>query len=138
MDKMADRINYRKLELDYLDSADLETIEAKARCLTLEECFDYLFIDPTELTEAEHNYARKAWRRGRMDGIVTATNKLFSCMSTRNGGTIALEYLRSLSDTFHISPDTQSTSSEFSFKVTMPDGTETTSAPVSIPRAVNS
>lgn len=113
--------NYNNLDLNYLDPEDLYAIELKAKALTLEDCYDYLHIDPEHLPEHEAVYAQKAWRRGRMSSIATAAEKLFSSMNGRNGGTFALEYLKALSSTFQIEPTPGATPGGFSFNVIMPE-----------------
>ena len=131
-----DRANYTGLpELQYLDSQDLEVIEVRAKALSLEECYDYLLIDADELSEAEAALCKKAWRRGRMSSISTAADKLFNSMDTRNGGSIALEYLRALSSTFHLEPTDPGSGSVsaggFSFNVVMPEDKSNSSIPSS-------
>jgi hypothetical protein len=121
-----DRANYTGLpELEYLDAQDLEVIEVRSKALSLEECYDYLLIDVDALTPAEVALCKKAWRRGRMSSISTAADKLFNSMDTRNGGAIALEYLRALSSTFHLEPTDPGSGSVsaggFSFNVVMPE-----------------
>lgn len=117
--------NYTDLDLSYLEAEDLNVIEIKAKALSLSECLDYLCVDEDHLPEKELNYAKKAWRRGRMSSISTAADKLFTSMDTRNGGSFALEYLRALSSTFHLEPTDPGQGSingnGFSFNVIMPE-----------------
>lgn len=126
LSELPDRLprSYNILPLTFLTADDFTFIEIKAKALTLEEILHYLGIDPEEddIPPKELLLARKAWRRGRVNGIATAADKLFDSMSEKNGGSIAMEYLKQLSDTFHISPDSpQSSSQPFSFKVILDD-----------------
>ena len=116
------RSNYRELELSYLDPQDLEQIEVNAKALSLEECYDLLLIDQQDLPAEEAILCKKAWRRGRCSAISTAANSLFHQMSARNGGQVAMEYLRALSPTFHLEPTDHTTSGKnFSFNVVLPE-----------------
>lgn len=124
--KIRDDGNYRNLDLEYLEPSDLHIIEIKAKGLSLDDCFDYLLIDKEHIPAAELLIAQKAWRRGRTAALSTAVDKLFSSMETRNGGSIALEYLRTLSTTFHLEPSSTGTNSVggFSFNIVMPEKDE--------------
>jgi len=105
--------------MELLDSEDLNAIEIKAKALTIEECLDFLCVDAAEVPTLDMKYARKAWRRGRASALSSAADKMFSAMGTRNGGPIALEYLRELSSTFQMEVSQASTSGGFSFQVNM-------------------
>lgn len=113
-------LNYNSLPLNFLTVDDFNFIEIKAKALSLDEIFDYLGIDQADIPSEELIIANKAWKRGRVNGIATAADKLFTSMSDKNGGSIAMEYLRQLSNTFHLSPDQSSSSgNNFSFKVVL-------------------
>jgi hypothetical protein len=115
--------NYRDLEntLDLLDSEDLSAIEIKAKALSLEECLSFLCLDVEELPAEDLRIATKAWRRGRVSALNTAADKMFAAMGNRNGGVIALEYLRELSSTFQMEATPTTSGQGFNFNVIMPE-----------------
>lgn len=117
-------LNYSKITgLSVLTQEDLALIHFKARALTPEELFDYLCIVPETLSTHERKVFDMAYRRGRADGIATATENLFNHMKTKAGGSSCLAYLQQLSPTFKavsISPNS-SQSSGFQFNVIMAD-----------------
>ena len=122
--------DYNKLSMTYLDSDDLCAIEVKSKALTLDECFDFLCVVPSDVPPAELAIATRVWRRGRASAIHTASDKLFSAMSMRGGGQVAFDYLKQLSSTFQIevTPDSPTNpNSGFSFNVIMPEDKSTPS-----------
>lgn len=115
--------NYRDLDLEFLDSQDLDCIELKARTLAFEDCLDVIALTADEIPGSDLALAKKVWRRGRANSIALAGDKLFSAMSMRNGGNIAFDYLKALSPTFQLEPTPSSgkSGSGFSFNVVLPD-----------------
>ena len=103
-----------------MDADDLQVIEMKAKALTLEECYDFLCVDPSELGEKEAAIAKKVWRKGRVEGISTAVDRMFSSMATRGGGDVALNYLQKMSSSFSAT-EAPSASGGFSFEITIPE-----------------
>lgn len=87
-------------ELVIINDDDLDTIELKAKVLTLDECFLLLGVDKTELSEHEVYISDRVWQKGRMKAISDAGTKLFSQMGQRGGHVPALDYLRQMSGTF--------------------------------------
>lgn len=117
-------LNYSKITgLSVLTQEDLALIHFKARALTPEELFDYLCIIPDTLSSHERKVFDMAYRRGRADGIATATENLFAHMKTKAGGSSCLAYLQQLSPTFKsvaVQPNS-SLPSGFQFNVVMAD-----------------
>ena len=92
-------LSYRDLsDLESLEEGDLDTIEIKAKVLSLEECLQLIGIE--DLSESDMALARRVWNRGRMKAIDSAGQKLFSQMAQRGGAVPALDYLRQMSGTF--------------------------------------
>lgn len=115
------------LNLEYLDQDDMHTIEVKAKALTLQECFDFMCVDIDDVPLHDLNMAKRAHSRGRAVAIVSAADKLFSSMSMRGGGAVALDYLRTLSGTFQVEATPNSSAKNgFVFNVIMPEEETTT------------
>jgi hypothetical protein len=114
--------DYKNVELEYLDSDDMLAIELKAKALDLEECLGFLCVDQADVPEADMKVAKKAWRRGRSVALNTAAEKMFSAMSMRGGGVVAMDYLSKLSNTFQVeATPLGKTGDGFTFNVVMPD-----------------
>lgn len=114
-------LTYNNLPLTYFTADDFTFIEIKAKALTLEEIFEYLGIDPLtdSIPPKELSLATKCWKRGRVNGIATAADKLFESMSDKNGGASALAYLKQMSETFKIKQDDLPSTGNFSLKVVL-------------------
>lgn len=115
--------DYSNIPLVYLTKNDLVTIELKAIALTLDECYDFLFVDSANLTEHDISASKLAWRKGRACAIHQAASSLMSSMSSRNGGNVAMDYLKTLSPTFsaEVSPSTTPGNPGFTFNVSLPE-----------------
>jgi len=114
-------VDYSGLKLEFLDQEDLQHIEMKAKGLEFDDCLAYLCIEESDLSEAELNIAKRIWRRGRMGAVNTAAERLFSAMSMRGGGPVAMEYLSKMSGTFQIEATPVGGKTGFTFNVVMPD-----------------
>ncbi|WP_438980220.1 hypothetical protein [Polynucleobacter sp.] len=119
-------LNYSKISgLSVLTQEDLTLIHHKSKALTVDELFDYLCLTPEMLSTHERKVFDMAYRRGRADGIILATENLFAHMKTKAGGASCLAYLQQLSPTFKsvsVSPNS-SQPSGFQFNVVMADDT---------------
>jgi len=89
-------------KLSIVTVEDLATIFLKARGLTYEEILDFLCIDLDDLNEAELKITKRVYRKGRAEGISIAVDNLFIAMKGKNGGNVALEYLKTVASTFEI------------------------------------
>ena len=105
--------------LKYFDEEDLLHIEIKSKGLTLEECFDFLGVDEKDVPENELYIAKRIHRKGRAAGISNACDSLFTSMNARNGGSVAMDYLNQLSDTFSVSATPSGSASGFNFQVNL-------------------
>jgi hypothetical protein len=103
-----------------LTTDQLTSISIKARGLDLEGCLDFLGVSLDDLDHDQLVKANVAHRKGRAEGISLACDKLFSHMSTRNGGQTAIAYLQAMAGTFKVdaSPNPGS-GNGFQFNVTM-------------------
>ena len=123
VDKVKFSTNYLELKdhLTVLSTADLNSIEEKAKILSFSDCLTWLGLDEHELESLELTFAKKAHARGALDAIHVAAKRLFTNMNTRNGALAALEYLKATSGTFQVdaSPIAPSAGGGFSFNVTM-------------------
>lgn len=115
------KIKEKAAEFCNLSEEDCITLVLVARSLSLEECFDYLLIDRTTLTETENRFCELLHRRGRAIGVKDATDKLFLHMATRNGGQSALEYLKQFSGDFSVEVQGGQSGGGFQFNVTIPE-----------------
>lgn len=115
-------LNYSKIpDLRVLTAEDLQLIHYKARGLSEQEILDYIGVTEEMLGAYEMSVFRMAYRRGRAEGIVVATENLFSHMKTKAGGASCLAYLQQMSSNFKsvsVSPNS-SMPSGFSFQVVM-------------------
>lgn len=107
-------------EFKTLTESDCAEIILASKTLTMEECFGYLLIDQSELSEAEIKFCDSLHRRGRAIGVKDASDKLFTHMATRNGGQSALEYLKQMSGDFSVEV-TATKASGFQFNLTIPE-----------------
>lgn len=114
--------SYHDLDLDFLNAEDLNVIEIKSKALSLDECFEYLCIDKSDLPDRELELCKRVFKKGRVSGISQAADKMFNSMQGRNGSQVAFEYLRHLSSTFQLEPNNPTNASAgFSFNVIMPE-----------------
>ncbi len=104
-------------EFDSLTAEDCYEITLAAKSLSIEECYDTLFIDSVSLSEAELKFTQLLHKYGRAIGIKDATEKLFFQMATKNGGDAALEYLRQMSGEFSVNVVPAAGKSGFAFNV---------------------
>ena len=114
------RIKLMCSTFDNLTEEDCVGITLASRSLSLEECYDYLLIDKSELSPAEIKFAERIYRRGRAIGVKDAGDKLFQHMGNRNGGQTALEYLKKMSGDFSAEV-VASSGKGFQFNVTIPE-----------------
>ena len=116
-------MSYSKIadQLDFLTPANLDTIELKARTLTLSQCLDILLLDKSELSKKDLFWAEKAHRKGEAEGIAQAGEKLFDGMGRRGGSGSALSYLNSLSERFQNEQRMAASGSGFNFNVSFDD-----------------
>jgi hypothetical protein len=122
LDMGRSNVDYKEVELKFLDKDDLLAIELKSKALSIEECLDFLCVTSEEVGEADMAWVKKAWKRGRAVAITTAADKMFSAMSMRGGGQTSMEYLRAMSGTFQVeATPLGKTGDGFSFNVIMPD-----------------
>lgn len=123
--KKQDRLstNYAKIDnLAYIDAEDLIAIEINAKILTLPECYEILFISPSELSDHETDCADMAHTRGRKTALVMAADALFSQMRAKNGSVACMEYLKQMSGNFSLElTPAPGSASGFSFNVYMPE-----------------
>lgn len=110
--------------LDFFDEEDLVCIEQKAKGLSFQQCMEFLGIDEAMLEDVdakEINIAKRVHNKGRAVGISNAAEKLFSQMGQRNGGGVALDYLRQVSGEFEITAEKAASGSGFQFNVVLPE-----------------
>ena len=81
------------------------------------ECYDYLTVDPAELSEIDKDTAYKVHRKGQLHAVHKASENLFIQMKQKGGTDAALEYLRQRGTTF--SEEAQVSGSGFSFNISM-------------------
>lgn len=120
-----DRIptNYARVTgLEYLDGEDLLHIEQQSRILTLDECFEFLMIDKSQVPEKELDIAERVWRRGRKKAVGMACEALFIQMTQRNGTNACAEYLSKFAGDFQVegSASPAGTGGGMNFNVFMP------------------
>jgi hypothetical protein len=110
--------NYLELkpQLELIRAEDLNDIEIRARVMDFQETLDSLLIDIDDLTPEDLIIAKRVHKRGRLEGIQKACDKLFHQMSQKGGHVPAMDYLRQMSGTFkaEISP---TSGSGFKFNV---------------------
>ena len=85
-----------------LTESDCTEITLSARSLSIEECYDSLLIDPSDLEPAEIKFAQQLHKYGRAIGVKDATENLFYHMKSKNGADASLEYLRQLGGEFSV------------------------------------
>lgn len=90
-----------------------------ASALSIEECYDYLLIDESELSQAEKDFSQRLHRRGRAIGVKDACDNLFMHMKTRAGGQSAIEYLTKVSSEFGMTAH-KTSAGGFQFQIVLP------------------
>lgn len=113
--------NYNKLEdLPTIEPDDLLNIELLARVLSVQECFEYLLLEESELTAEELAICNKVHRRGLKRGIHEATQALFSQMKSRGGTDACLNYLKTFAGQFTVETEPGGAAAAgFNFSVTL-------------------
>ena len=110
---------------EFFDQEDFTCIEIKAKGLTFEECLHFIGVDEEmidDIPKHELAYARRLHRKGRADAIAKACDFLFASMSGRQGGSVALDYLKQMGSDFKVTAqENPGSSSGFSFNVIMPE-----------------
>ena len=110
-------------ELSYLLYTDLEQIYAASRTLTLNDCYDLIGLDPSEIPERDKLFAEAAHRKGRAYAIQYAGNQLFVQMVGKSALQASLEYLKTMSGTFTAEVETPvGGKGGFSFNVNLAEG----------------
>ena len=102
---------------DKLTEADCNEITLSAKSLSIEECWDFLLIDPTDLSDEEKKFAEQLHKYGRAVGVKDATESLFYHMKTKNGADASLEYLRQMGGEFSVDVVPGGGSKGFAFNV---------------------
>ena len=106
-------------DFDNLTEADCNEITISAKSLSIEECYDSLLIDPSELEPAEIKFAQQLHKYGRAIGVKDATESLFYHMKTKNGADASLEYLRQLGGEFSVEVNPANKGGGFAFNVSI-------------------
>lgn len=107
------------LETTVLTDTMCSTVVLAAPTLSIEECYDLIFLKQDELQPAEVELMERLHRYGRAIGIKDASTALFNQMKGKNGFTPALEYLKQCSGDFKLNV-TQTSGGGFSFNIQMP------------------
>ena len=85
---------------DKFDQDMLMQTETLAMGLSYTEALAYWGVTEDELNPAEKRYFRTAYDRGVVQAKHLATQKLFASMSDKNGGQVAMQYLKMFGERF--------------------------------------
>jgi hypothetical protein len=100
------------------DEDMLIRIEDLAAGLSETEALSFWGLKDEDLNNAERRYFKLAYQRGLAKAKQAATEKLFSAMSDRNGGALALRYLQLFGEKFPADDDGRLASGNgFSLKI---------------------
>lgn len=109
-------------DLKLITPDDLITVELNARACSFTECLDLIFLQEDEIPESDMNYLTRAWRKGRVAGIADASERMFKSFGSPRGGSVALDYLKSLGDAFKVEASpTGHSNGGFTFNVKLDD-----------------
>lgn len=117
---------YRNIPtLTHLDEGDLLEIEQFAFGMGEQEVLDYFAVTLEELQSAgtpDLKYFYKAFKRGRARAKRQAVDKLFRCMSDKNGAQACVAYLKSFANEWPADSEVAGAASgKFAFSVVMND-----------------
>lgn len=110
----------RCAEFPTLTFAMCYEVHKMSASLSLEECYDILLLEPSDLTPAENKFFEKVYKRGKACHISIACDHLFSNMKTARGGPVAMDYLTRQSGQFSVEAQ-KTNSGGLSFRVVIPE-----------------